>query len=128
VALDILLVDDDRDFAEILAQSLRDEGHRVCISCDGTSALVLAAELRPDAVLLDLGLPDADGGQVAQLLRRALPALSPIIVLTGRAQTPFVEDVDLTLNKPVQSELLSGLIEYVRRRRRTTTKPIGSSR
>lgn len=127
VALDILLVDDDRDFADVLADSLREQEHLVCIARDGASALALASELRPDVVLLDLGLPDVDGYEVARSLRRVVPDATPIIVISGRRHMHLVEEIDLMLTKPVQSELFGGLIEYVRRRRQTS-RPLGSSR
>ena len=120
MALDILLVDDDRDFADLLAESLRSEGHRVCVSRDAASALARARELEPHVVLLDIGLPDINGNELAQSLRRSLPSATPIIVITGRPQAQFLDDVDLILNKPIQAELVGGLIEYVRRRRQTT--------
>jgi DNA-binding response OmpR family regulator len=65
VALDILLVDDDRDFADLLAGSLRAEGHRVCVSRDATSALARASELEPHVVVLDIGLPGVNGNELA---------------------------------------------------------------
>ena len=127
MALDILLVDDDPDFANTVAETLRGEGHRVDIAHDAGSGFVAASRLPPDVVLLDLGLPDADGYDVAHLLRRTLPRATPIIVISGRDGIRFVEDFDLLLSKPIQTELFGGLLEYVRRRRLSMT-PVEASR
>ncbi len=97
MALNILLVDDDTDFAELTAESLRDDGHRVSIAKDGASATVLAREIRPDVVLLDLQLPDADGYEIARTLRGMLPQTTPIIVVTGLRDANLVDEVDLML-------------------------------
>ncbi len=68
-ALRVLLVDDNVDGAESLARLLRLDGHDVRLAHDGPSALAVAAELRPDVVVLDLGLPRMDGFEVARCLR-----------------------------------------------------------
>jgi DNA-binding response OmpR family regulator len=117
VTLNILLVDDDVDFRVQAAESLREEGHHVCVAVDGASAIERAKELRPDVVVLDFRLPDLDGHALAQVMRRELPDTTPIIIITGMREVTHAEDVDLTLNKPIASELFGGLIEYIRRRR-----------
>jgi DNA-binding response OmpR family regulator len=121
LGLNILLVDDDVDYGDHISESLRDDGHRVCCVRDGATAITLARELRPDAVLLDLTLPDRDGYDVARDLRRELPRATPIIIVTGfKGSLAVGEDIDLMLNKPVAPELFGGLIEYIRRRRLDT--------
>jgi two-component system, sensor histidine kinase len=65
----ILIVDDNADLAESMAMLLRLEGHEVRIALDGSSALDLAEEFRPNAALLDIGLPGLNGYQVARELR-----------------------------------------------------------
>jgi PAS domain S-box-containing protein len=83
----ILVVDDNRDAADSLAELLRLTGHDVSLAHDGEKALAIAESLRPDAVLLDLGLPGMDGFEVARRLR-ASPALARtrLIALTGYGQ------------------------------------------
>jgi CheY-like chemotaxis protein len=66
----VLCVDDDPDIAEALAQLLRDLGHEVRVAHGGAEALALAEGYRPEVVLLDIGLPDMDGYEVARRLRR----------------------------------------------------------
>jgi signal transduction histidine kinase/membrane associated rhomboid family serine protease/ActR/RegA family two-component response regulator len=68
-ALRILLVEDHEDSAEALAHLLRRRGHETHIASDGNRGLEDARALRPDVVLLDLGLPGLDGYEVARRLR-----------------------------------------------------------
>jgi PAS domain S-box-containing protein len=83
----ILVVDDNRDSAESMALLLRLSGHETWLAFDGNTAVSLAAEHAPDAVLLDIGLPGMDGYQVASRLRE-LPQTSHslLIALTGYGQ------------------------------------------
>jgi CheY-like chemotaxis protein len=83
----ILVVDDNRDSAESMSLLLRLSGHTTWLAFDGPSAVSLAAEHSPDAVLLDIGLPGMDGYQVASRLRE-LPQTfdSLLIALTGYGQ------------------------------------------
>jgi PAS domain S-box-containing protein len=70
-ALKLLLADDNRDAAETCAMLLESEGHRVHQAHDGQQALELAERYRPDALLLDIGMPDMNGYQLAQQIRSA---------------------------------------------------------
>src|SRR5205814_5862708 len=83
----VLIVDDDVDATEMLADALRAAGHEVREEHDGASALVAAAQFQPDVVLLDLGLPGMDGIEVARRLR-SYPQLAQvrIVALTGFGQ------------------------------------------
>ncbi|MDO9269022.1 MAG: transporter substrate-binding domain-containing protein [Methylobacter sp.] len=68
--LRILVVDDNRDAAQILSMLLTSEGHTVWLAYDGYEALEVAQAERPQVVLLDIGLPGMDGYAVAQALRQ----------------------------------------------------------
>ncbi|MFL5405003.1 MAG: response regulator [Myxococcales bacterium] len=83
----VLIVDDDVDATEMLAEALKAAGHEVREEHDGTSALVAAAQFQPDVVLLDLGLPGMDGIEVARRMR-SYPQLGEvrIVALTGFGQ------------------------------------------
>jgi CheY-like chemotaxis protein/two-component sensor histidine kinase len=103
----ILVVDDNRDAAETLADMLRAEGFPVAVAFDGTSALAVFDRIKPAVVLLDMGLPDLNGTEVARQMRR-LPAGrdAQIIAVTGWGQPEDRErtrqaGVDLHLVKPV---------------------------
>ena len=80
----VLVVDDNEDAAESLAALLRIFGHEVGVAFDGEQALSLAPELKPDVVLLDLGMPRMDGHEVARRMR-ASPwgASMKIVALSG---------------------------------------------
>ncbi len=79
----VLVVDDDRTVSEVVAGYLTRAGFRVDVANDATTALGRASVLDPDLVLLDLSLPDLDGIEVCQRLRRHRPGL-PVIMLTAR--------------------------------------------
>ncbi len=78
--LRLLVVDDLAAACETLALLLELEGAQVRTALDGARALVLAVEFRPHAVVLDLGLPDIDGLQLARRLRE-LPHLRQVALL-----------------------------------------------
>ena len=78
----VLVVDDHAGFRELARALLEDGGYAVVAEApDGASALRAARRLRPDAVLLDVHLPDMDGFAVAAVLSREQPA--PRVVLTS---------------------------------------------
>ncbi|HUN92270.1 MAG TPA: response regulator transcription factor [Burkholderiaceae bacterium] len=79
----ILIVEDQRDLAELAALHLADVARDVRICSDGLAALKIAQEQPPDLVILDLGLPGLDGLQVCRRLR-TLPRYIPILMLTAR--------------------------------------------
>jgi signal transduction histidine kinase/response regulator RpfG family c-di-GMP phosphodiesterase len=83
----ILVVDDNRDAAQMLADSLQSLGHTVVVAHDGPSALAIAATFRPEVALLDLGLPVMDGFELGLRLRTDL-ALTDLVLMavTGYAQ------------------------------------------
>ncbi|MFS4096309.1 response regulator transcription factor [Streptomyces sp. AF1A] len=82
-ALRVLVVDDDPDLAEVLTGALRYEGWRVRAAGDGAAALAAAQELLPDAVVLDVMLPDTDGFAVLRGLREVRPDVC-VLFLTAR--------------------------------------------
>src|SRR6266567_3338886 len=86
MAESVLVVDDDPDVARFVEVNLRSAGHEVTLASDGEEALAMAAELRPDLILLDVMMPKLDGFEVAQRLRRDPRTSScSIIMLTAKA-------------------------------------------
>ncbi|MGF1425777.1 response regulator transcription factor [Kitasatospora sp. LaBMicrA B282] len=81
--LRLLVVDDEQVLTELLSMALRYEGWEVRAAHDGASALRLARAFRPDAVVLDVMLPDVDGLAVLAGLRRDLAEI-PVLFLTAR--------------------------------------------
>ena len=82
-ALRVLVVDDEVNIAELVAMALRYEGWQVSMAHTGTKAVAAAKDLRPDAVVLDMMLPDFDGLEVLRRMRTAQPDL-PVVFLTAR--------------------------------------------
>jgi two-component system response regulator MprA len=79
----ILVVDDDRAMREGLERVLRRDGYEVSLAGDGESARAALATWQPDAVVLDLLLPDSDGVEICRALRRAGDR-TPVLMLTAR--------------------------------------------
>ncbi len=105
----ILFVEDQDDVYEFYSELLAIAGHSVAGAGDGREALSLVGDLRPDLVLLDLGLPLVDGFEVARALK-ANPATEhiPIVALTGYvmdsvAQRALEAGCDTVLFKPCPS-------------------------
>jgi CheY-like chemotaxis protein len=91
----ILVVDDNRDAADSAGTLLLLWGHQVKVAYDGPSAIAIARDFRPEVCLLDLGMPDMDGYQVAQQLR-AEPELKGMLLV---AMTGFDRDADRQLSR-----------------------------
>ena len=82
----VLVVEDDPAVRATLERSLLFEGYDVVLAADGPGALDAVQNLRPDAVVLDLGLPGLDGLEVCRRLRAGGDAV-PILILTAREST-----------------------------------------
>jgi DNA-binding response OmpR family regulator len=80
----ILLIDDDTTLLELLSGHLETAGYRPLAASDGSSGLRLAAEARPDLVVLDVMMPDMDGWEVCRRLREK--STIPIIMLTAKGE------------------------------------------
>jgi len=113
----VLVVDDNEDALELLADVLRDAGHIVATAKDGPTALEVMKTFPADVAILDIGLPVMDGYELADRLRAELGGASPrLIALTGygresdRAHTRkagFAEH----LTKPVEGARLLGALD-----------------
>lgn len=115
----ILVVDDNRDAADSLAAILRVEGHDARAAYSGAEAVRLAEEMKPDAVLLDIQMPEMSGYDVARALRDYRRGVRAVIV----AVTAYGQESDKLaarqagfhhhITKPVDParvlEIISGL-------------------
>jgi PAS domain S-box-containing protein len=112
----VLIVDDNYDGADSLAMLLEEVGHETHLAHDGVEALEVAERIRPDAVLLDIGLPKLNGYEVCQRLRERPWADELVIVaLTGWGQEEDRQrsldaGFDTHLVKPVDHSLLMRLL------------------
>jgi two-component system KDP operon response regulator KdpE len=115
----ILLIEDDPALRRALRTTLRSREFEVLEAATGEAALVVAADGRPDVVLLDLGLPDLDGLDVLRRLRTFSDV--PVIVLTARdEQSEKVRSLDAGaddyVTKPFDTEELLARIRAALRR------------
>ena len=81
--LRVLVVDDEVNIAELISMALRYEGWQVQMAHTGGSAVSAARDLEPDAVVLDMMLPDIDGLEVLRRMRSSMPDV-PVVFLTAR--------------------------------------------
>ena len=112
----ILIVDDERDFIELLEYKLSGHGYELIVANDGVHALSQARTMKPQLILLDILLPDLDGLSVCEILRRQpgtkkipiifMSALSSDI--TKRTATMHAEDF---FTKPLDLNRLEKRIE-----------------
>ena len=123
----VLVVDDDPSLARTLGINLRAREYDVDLASTGTAGLALAAQRRPDVVVLDLGLPDMGGVEVVEGLRAWSQV--PILILSARdEQTEKVAALDAGADdymvKPFgMAELLARLRAAVRRSSDTSREP-----
>lgn len=119
--IDILLVDDEREFAETLAARLEVRGHRVRVAFGGASALEAIDEQAPDVLVLDVLMPDVDGIAVLREVKIREP-LVEVILLTGQgtvdmAVTGLKAGAFDFVTKPTPFEELLVKLEAAHRRR-----------
>lgn len=114
----LLLVDDDRDSVEVLGQLFEGLGHVVKTACDAVEALAVAPEFRPDAALLDIGLPGMNGYELAERLRE-IPGLEnmKLVAMTGDppstdsdARRAFDAHVMKPFDMPKIASVLQGIL------------------
>jgi PAS domain S-box-containing protein len=116
----ILVVDDNEDALDLLADALRDAGHVVTTAKDGPSALAAVKTFHPDVAILDIGLPVIDGYELAGRLRAQLgDAVPPLIALTGYGQDSDRDRARQAgfcqhLTKPVDFGCLLGALDDAR--------------
>jgi CheY-like chemotaxis protein len=108
----ILVVDDDKDVLLGLNVRLRANGYNVVFASDAISAISVARQEKPDAIILDIGLPAGDGFVVMKRLRSLLPlAHIPIVILTGKdpmmnREKALSAGAQAFLQKPVDNDVL----------------------
>jgi len=116
VRRNILIADDNQDALESLALMLRMEGHEVHCASDGEEALVLAAQRKPEILVLDVGMPKLDGCEVARRIRAESWGRDAVLVaLTGWGQEvdrrrSREAGFDLHLVKPVDPATLCDML------------------
>lgn len=118
----ILLVEDDSDLADALAEVLTMEGYRILYAPDGMAALALLVEAElPDLILLDLMMPKMSGWEFREAqLRDERLAKIPVVVLSATGERKRPIDAARIVRKPVTLEaLLATVAEFLDPRKRT---------
>ena len=116
----ILLIDDETQLLTLLTDILEIKGYSVITADNGTDGYNLARSKRPDVIILDLAMPDVDGGQVAQQLRETPQTEHiPIIFLTGllskdiEAHNKHMVGGNIMFAKPCDFDDLTNQIEIL---------------
>ena len=90
--MNIMIVDDEPQVAEVLAKSLSRQGHKTTVVHSGEDALRIISNAAPDALFLDVSMPGINGLEVLAEVRRTRPQLA-VVVITGHATADEVEQV-----------------------------------
>ena len=128
MAVSVLVVEDDRNIAELLQMYLEKEGYAVTIAGDGGLGLEKFRAIKPDLVLLDLMMPVMDGWAVCKAIRAE--GNTPVIMLTAKSETDdkiagLKSGADDYITKPFEMREVLARIEAVLRRsdRNAAEKP-----
>lgn len=119
--LRILVADDDRDTANMLAMVLRDEGNEVQVTLRGDDALEICRLFRPDVVIADINMPGTSGYALARELRERQGELAPLLIAISGVWTQTTDRLlgkevgfDHYLLKPCDANEVIRLIEPLR--------------
>jgi two-component system response regulator MprA len=129
----IIIVEDDPDLRRVLVQGLQEEEFQVRAFSSGADLLAVVEDQAPDALVMDIGLPDADGRDVCQALR-ARGIQSPVLFLTARGALPdrlagFSAGGDDYMTKPFAlDELIARLHALLRRSSSEAAAEVGGMR
>lgn len=115
----VVVIEDDLHIRQAVARVLADMGHDVTSSATAMAGLESVVQLRPDLVLLDLGLPDLDGSELLKMIRAVSKV--PLIVITARSEDAEVvrtldSGADDYLVKPFTTSQLGARVRAVLRR------------
>ena len=119
MAVSVLIVEDDRNIAELLQMYLEKEGYAVTVAADGGQGLTKFRSIQPDLVLLDVMMPVMDGWTVCKSIRAE--SQTPIIMLTAKGETDdkvmgLKTGADDYITKPFEMKEVLARIEAVLRR------------
>tara|TARA_B100001939_G_scaffold344648_1_gene359582 strand:- start:3745 stop:4437 length:693 start_codon:yes stop_codon:yes gene_type:complete len=119
----ILLVDDESDILDFVSYNLKSEGYKVTTAASGKAGVAKAKEFKPDLILLDVMMPEMDGIEACDQIRK-LPGLENTIIafLTARGEdysqvAGFEAGADDYITKPVKPKVLISRLKALLRRR-----------
>jgi len=124
----VLVVEDEQKIRDLVRRYLERDGHRVLTTGSGAEAITMNADARPDLVVLDLGLPDVPGEEVAREIRALADV--PIVILTARSdEADKIAGLELGaddyVTKPFSPRELGLRVRAVLRRRGGMERPDG---
>ena len=124
MAVSVLIVEDDRNIAELLQMYLEKEGYAVTVAPDGGKGLEKFRTIKPDLVLLDVMMPVMDGWSVCKAIRAE--SQTPVIMLTAKGETDdkvtgLKSGADDYVTKPFEMKEVLARIEAVLRRSGTVS-------
>ena len=126
----VLLVDDEPDILEIVEYNLKNEGYKVYTASSGIEGVSLAKEVKPDLILLDVMMPEMDGIEACDQIRK-IPSLEHTIIafLTARGEdysqvAGFEAGADDYITKPVKPKVLTSRLKALLRRRPTAGQKV----
>ena len=124
----ILLVDDEPDILEIVGYNLEQEGYKVITASNGKEAIIKAKKAKPQLIILDLMMPEMDGIETCEQIRK-IPDLNNVIItfLTARSEdysqvAGFDAGADDYITKPIKPKLLVSKVKALLRRLKSEEK------
>ena len=123
----VLIIEDDRKISDLVKMYLLEEGYEALTAFDGAEGLRLAEEKQPDFIILDLGLPELDGMEIAKRVRQK--STVPILMLTARSEEidkilGLELGADDYLTKPFSPKELMARVKAILRRSEITRDTI----
>ena len=131
MAISVLVVEDDRNIAELLQMYLEKEGYAVTIAADGGQGMAKFRAIKPDLVLLDVMMPVMDGWAVCRAIRAE--GQTPVIMLTAKGETDdkiagLKSGADDYITKPFEMREVLARMEAVLRRSGSTGTEVKARR
>jgi len=129
----ILLVDDEEDILDLLEYNLAKEGYEISIATNGKEAIKIAKEIIPDLIIMDVMMPEMDGMEACQEIRKIDSLQNTIITfLTARNEdysqiAGFEAGADDYITKPIKPKVLSSKIKGLLRRKYSTKNTVKNS-
>lgn len=118
----ILIIDDEQDILDFLSYNLKKQGYKVFQADNASDGIKLAKDLNPSLIILDVMMPNMDGIEACQIIRKDLGLKDPIITfLTSRSEdysqiAGFEAGADDYIAKPIRPRLLMSKVEALLRR------------
>jgi two-component system alkaline phosphatase synthesis response regulator PhoP len=130
----ILLIDDEKDILEFLSYNLKKEGYKVYTSDNAQEGIQMIKDFSPSLIILDVMMPNMDGIEACQIIRKDLNIRQPLIVfLTSRAEdysqiAGFEAGADDYISKPIRPRLLASKVESLFRRIESSESKLTNSK